>query len=178
MSNSTRHSVLFPDLAKPTVVEFDSEATSSAGGLVLLRQLDDRLGLSASLAGELGESRQEGKIQHSMLDLVRQRVFGIALGYADCKNGTRLRHDGMFKLGLDRDPVNGREIASHPVLSRFENAVRGPDLLRAMRHQEENVLDRFAHNHRHARRVVLDFDGTGNDTEDKTHGQQFFSGFK
>ncbi|MCC6785952.1 MAG: transposase, partial [Planctomycetes bacterium] len=56
------------------MVAFDAEATSSDGGLVLLRQLDDRLGLTAALAGEITELRQEGKIQHPMLDLVRQRV--------------------------------------------------------------------------------------------------------
>ncbi len=173
MPDTTRQTVLFPGLAKPTVVAFDAEATSSDGGLVLLRQLDDRLGLTAALVGEIPEPRQEGKIQHPMLDLVRQRVFGIALGYADCNDGTRLRHDGMFKLALDRDPVGGRELASQPVLSRFENCVRGRDLVQAMRRQEELVLAHFAHHHRRARQVVLDFDGT----QDQTHGQQHFSGF-
>jgi len=155
------------------LVAFDSEATSSDGGLLLLRRLDDRLGLTSMLADELTDRRQASKVEHSMHDLVRQRVLGIALGYADCNDGTRLRDDGMFKLGLGRDPIHGRELASQPVLSRFENGVQGRDLVRSMRQLEERVLSNFARHHKRARQVVLDFDGT----EDQTHGQQHFSGF-
>jgi hypothetical protein len=48
---------------------------------------------------------EPGKIQHEEIELLRQRVFGIACGYADCNDAPRLAHDALHKLLLERDPV-------------------------------------------------------------------------
>jgi hypothetical protein len=55
--------------------------------------------------------------------LVRQRVYGIACGYADCNDAARLARDPVHKLLLERDPLAGPDLASQATLSRFENAV-------------------------------------------------------
>ena len=73
----------------------------------------------------------------------------------------------------DRDPEHGEPLASQPTLSRFENAVRGRDLIRAGRDQEKQAIARFAAQYPEAWWVVIDLDAT----EDPMHGQQMFSFF-
>jgi DDE family transposase/D-isomer specific 2-hydroxyacid dehydrogenase-like protein len=77
--------------------------------------------------------RQPGKVQHQGLELFRQRIFGIACGYADCNDAARVVDDAIHKLLLGRDPIAGGLLASQPTLSRFENSV-GPRELRDMAH--------------------------------------------
>jgi Transposase DDE domain group 1 len=86
--------------------------------------------LSRRLAQCLQDGRQSGKIEHSIEELVRQRIFSIACGYADGNDAARLADDPMHKLLLDRDPINGTALASQPTLSRFENAPRRAELYR------------------------------------------------
>ena len=92
----TAQSVLFPNLLRrAVVVKFDQRHGSSDGGAILLKACDERLGLSERLAGCLADTRQAGKVAHSIRDLVRQRLFGIACGYADCNDAGRLAEDPM-----------------------------------------------------------------------------------
>ena len=110
-NNTTRQSVLFPDLfKKPVVVRFDQPHASSDGGAILLKACDERLGLTERLAQCIVDSRQAGKVEHSIQDLVRQRLFGIACGYPDCNDAARLAEDPIHKLLLGRDPVRGAEL--------------------------------------------------------------------
>ena len=94
----------FQGLRPPVVARFDQAHASSDGGAVLLKALDDRLGLTRRLAAGLTDRRQPGKVQHALLELVQQRVFGIACGYADCNDSARLAEDPVHKLLLERDP--------------------------------------------------------------------------
>src|SRR6266511_2677292 len=123
----------FEPKAKPVVATFDMPHASADGGAVLLKSLDTQLQLTKRLAACVVDSRQPGKVQHQTLELVRQRVFGLACGYADCNDAARLADDVMHKLLVDRDPIAGRALASQPTLSRFENAV-GWAQLRDMAH--------------------------------------------
>src|SRR5881409_843768 len=115
-------------ISKPIVARFDQPQASSDGGAILLKAVDDRLGLTWRLASALRDRRQPGKVMHPLRDLLRQRVFGLALGYADCNDAARLAHDPIHKLLLDRDPLTGAALSSQPTLSRFENSVRRGDL--------------------------------------------------
>ena len=112
-------------LRQPVVARFDQPYASSDGGAVLLKVLDDRLGVTERLAASLIDDRQPGKVQHEVIELVRQRVYGIACGYADCNDAARLAQDPVHKLLLERDPLAGPDLASQATLSRFENAVGG-----------------------------------------------------
>ena len=82
MSNDTTvQSVLFEGLAtKPVVVHFDQEHTSSDGGAILLKACDEALDVTARLATCLVDRRQEGKVQHPLIDMFRQRIYGLACG--------------------------------------------------------------------------------------------------
>src|SRR5207302_7414500 len=120
-------------ISKPIIATFDQPQASSDGGAILLKLIDDRLGLTWRLAGAIRDRRQPGKVAHPLRDLLRQRVFGLACGYADCNDAARLIDDAIHKLLVERDPIAGAALASQPTLSRFENAV-GPRELLAMGH--------------------------------------------
>jgi len=159
---------------KPVVARFDVPHASSDGGAILLKALDAELGLTAGLAACVADGRQPGKVHHQTVEVIRQRVFGIACGYADCNDAARLAHDPIHKLLLELDPIAGPALASQPTLSRFENAV-GPRELIAMGHVLADTV--IAHHRRRlkgrAERITIDFDPT----DDPTHGQQEFTFF-
>src|SRR5260370_39040966 len=113
----------FDPKKKPVVARFDQAYASSDGGAILLKGIDTSLGLTKRLAAHFVDDRQPGKIQHQTLELVRQRVFGLVCGYADCNDAARLADDPIHKLLLHPDPLAGARLASQPTLSRFENAV-------------------------------------------------------
>jgi hypothetical protein len=164
----------FQGLRPPVVARFDQPHANSDGGALLLKALDDRLGVTERLARSLRDPRQPGKIDHARLELVRQRVYGIAGGYADGNDAARLAQDPVHKLLLERDPLAGLDLASQATLSRFENAVGRQELYLA----SVGLADLVIEHHRvrlggHARRITIDLDPT----DDPTHGQQEFSFF-
>lgn len=174
MCDPTRQGVLFADsFGKPVAVAFDTASQSSDAGLVLLGAIDRRLRLTDALCDQFADGRQAGKIEHSLHDLLRQRVYSIAAGYADGNDAHGLRHDPVLKMLCDRDAVDGAALASQPTLSRFENTLSARDVVRAGRRFESERIARFARRHPKAPRVILDLDST----EDPTHGQQTFSFF-
>ena len=118
---------------KLVVARFDAEHASSDGGMVLLKAVDQQLGVTEAVASCLRDGRQPGKVQHELVDLVRQRIFGLIGGYPDCDDAARLTDDAIYKLLLDRDPLAGAALASQPTLSRFENAI-GPLTLTRLGH--------------------------------------------
>ena len=159
---------------KPVVAKFDQAHASSDGGALLLKAVDERLGLTARVAACLTDPRQPGKVRHELIELLRQRVFGLACGYADCNDAARLAHDPLHKLLLDRDPLAGPALASQPTLSRFENAVGPRELLRMGRELGDLVIEHHRRRlHGRATRITLDLDPT----DDPTHGQQEFTFF-
>ena len=99
------------------VVKFDQRHGSSDGGAILLKGCDERLGLTDRLARDVVDTRQAGKVEHTIRELIRQGVFAIACGYADCNDAARLTEDPMQKLMLGRDPIRGAGLASQPTLS-------------------------------------------------------------
>ena len=164
----------FQGLRSPVVARFDQAHASSDGGALLLKALDDRLGLTQRLTASLTDRRQAGKVQHELIELVRQRVYGIACGYADCNDAARLAQDPVHKLLLERDPLAGPPLASQPTLSRFENAVDRPALYLASVALADLVIEHHrARLQGRARRITIDVDPT----DDPTHGQQEFTFF-
>jgi Transposase DDE domain group 1 len=175
--DSTTQCLLFPGIfRKPVVAQFDQREGSSDGGALLLKAADRHYGLVAGLASCLRDERQAGKVDHSLRELVAQRVFSIACGYPDANDSARLSEDPIHKLLVDRDPIEGRDLASQPTLSRFENGVGVKELYRVGEFLAESVLRRHAKRLRHrAYRVTIDLDPT----DDPTHGAQqlsFFNG--
>ena len=175
--DTTTECLLFPDIfSKPVVAQFDQRQGSSDGGAILLKAADRRLGLTEALAACLVDERQPGKVEHGVEELLAQRIFGIACGYADANDAARLAEDPVHKMLVGRDPVEGTDLASQPTLSRFENA---PDRKQHYR-LAEALADRVIERHRRrllgrARLITMDLDPT----DDPTHGAQqltFFNG--
>lgn len=166
----TGQSVLFPNLSRrPVVAKFDQRHGSSDGGAILLKACDERLGLTSRLASCVVDDRQTGKIEHSITDLVRQRLYAIACGYPDGNDAARLAEDPIQKLLIGRDPISGAALASQPTLSRFENAVRRADLYRMGEALAECVIERHRRRlGRKVRHITIDLDPT----DDPTHGAQ------
>jgi len=158
---------------REVVGQFDGGRLSSDGGLALLAQVDRRYGLTARLVGCLQERRQTAKVRQPLLDLLRQRVYQIACGYADGNDADTLAADPVLKVALGRCPESGPDLASQPTLSRFENAVSPQDLYRL----SVAVVDFFIAQQTHPpQQIVLDVDAT----DDPTHGQQelaFYHGY-
>lgn len=170
ITQDNTQSVLFPNLFhKPVVASFDQPDSSCDGGAILLKAIDSDLNLTERLAGCIPETREEGKIVHPLLDLLRQRVYGIACGYPDCNDADRLADDPIQKLLLGRDPIDGNSLGSQPTLSRFENAPSSKDLFKVGCELAEIVLEHHAKRLKgKARLITIDLDPT----DDPTHGAQ------
>ena len=121
--DSTTQCLLFPGIfRKPVVAQFDQREGSSDGGAVLLKAADRHYGLVEELSACLRDQRQAGKVDHTLQELVAQRVFSIACGYPDGNDSARLASDPIHKLLLDRDPVEGRDLASQQNVARSAGA--------------------------------------------------------
>jgi hypothetical protein len=176
MAQGTPRGALFEEaFQKPVVVQFDGEQSSSDGGSLLLGAVDRRIGLTKALGDELVDGRRASRVEHGKLELFRQRVFSIALGYADQNDSSRIASDPLLKLVCGRSSSSG-QLASQPTLSRFETTRTGRELVAVGHAMERFVIGRLKKTHRHARRITIDLDST----EDPTHGQQpfaFFNGY-
>jgi hypothetical protein len=176
-SDTIPQTVLFPDLFdKPLVATFDQPHASSDGGAVLLNAAERQYGLIEGFARCLVDDRQPGKVQHTLRDLLAQRIFGLACGYPDANDADRLADDPIQKLLLGRDPIVGDSLASQPTISRFENGVASQALYAMGRELAASVVERHRRRlHGRARRITIDLDPT----DDPTHGAQqltFFNG--
>jgi len=142
--------------------------TSDAGGL-LLREADRRLRLTETLAACIEDTRQAAKTKHSVLQMLRQRVYGVALGYEDLNDHDHLRNDELMKLVVESD----QSLASSPTLCRWENKADREMLTGMSRVLVETFIQSFD---KPPEELVLDFDAT----DDPVHGSQegrFFHGY-
>jgi hypothetical protein len=154
---------------RPIVVEVNQAPLSSDAGLLPIRQLDQRLGFTSQLAAALRDPRDPDLIEHSVLDMLRMRLYGILAGYEDQNDHDALRRDPVFKLLADRLPTDP-DLASQPTLSRFENAVTIADLKRL----RDVLIDQFiASFTAPPRQLLFDLDAV----DDPTHGHQQLSLF-
>ena len=156
---------LFPIQGKNIDLSFSGDRISSDGGLLLLRELDNQLNLLSSASKCINDERDQRYIDHSVKELLTQRVFQIAAGYEDCNDCDDLREDMIFKLCAGRLPQNGNDLASQPTMSRLENSVTKTDLFRL----GKLLVDTFINSYSTVPSVIiLDCDDTNNDT----YGQQ------
>src|SRR5207249_3000808 len=105
----------------PPVIEPSAGQLSSDAGLLPIRQFDQRIGLTVAFAAALKDPRDPALTEHTFLEMVRSRIYGIFAGYEDQNDHDTLRADPVFKLLTDRAPGDN-DLASQPTLSRFENA--------------------------------------------------------
>src|SRR5919197_2497639 len=107
MSYSTPQQLRFPPLAGYTVrADFEGGALSSDFGALLLRGIDRQIGLTERLAAAIHDKRHQSYIDHPLRTLLAQRIYQIAAGYADANDANHLRHDPLFKLAVERPPLD------------------------------------------------------------------------
>ncbi len=145
---------------------FDGGRLTSDGGLAWLAKADEELGLCEAIAGHVPEWRR-GKVRHSLVALVRQRVFQVACGYEDQDDSDTLRADPLLKLACGRLPETGEDLASQPTMSRLENAVGARACYRAAMALGELYVEERGKRGA-PERVLLDLDAT----DDPAHGEQ------
>jgi hypothetical protein len=160
-----------PAVARKKVsVAFDGGMLSSDAGVLLLRGVERRLGIAARLAACLNDRRDRDRIDHTVEEMLRLRMFAIAAGYEDANDCDKLRDDPVFKMAVGRAPDSGKALCSQPTMSRLENAPSKIEIARLM----GALVDQFCASYKRApASIVLDID----DTFDAVHGRQQLSLF-
>lgn len=170
MTECNQTSFEFPVCKRRRVeARFEGGDITSDGGVLLLQQADRRLGLSRAVAQAIDDPRRRASCQHDLVSLVRQRLFGLALGYEDLIDHQALRHDLAIQTAVGQDAT----LASASTLCRWENRA---DRATAWRLHQVLVEQFIASYARPPKRLILDFDAT----DDPVHGQQegrFFHGY-
>jgi hypothetical protein len=155
---------LSPACGKMIDAKFDGGLLSSNGGVVVLREVEQRLRVAERMAACIEDPRAPDQITHTLADIIRFRMLMIAAGYEDGNDADSLRRDPMFKMALDLTPSD-RELCSQPTISRLENL---PDT-RALLRMGRTLVDLYCESFRQVpKRIVLDID----DTFDAVHGGQ------
>ena len=170
MTKCTQPFIEFPALKRRKVeVNFEGGEITSDGGALLVGQVDRKLGLTKSIAPLIPDKRDPSKTEHSMLSMLRQRVYAIALGHEDINDHQTFRQDAALQTAIGEDKF----LASPSTLCRFENSV-GRQSSVDMHHV---ITEQFIRSFKKVpKQLILDFDAT----DDRIHGDQegrFFHGY-
>jgi hypothetical protein len=162
MPNCTRGEMEFGRLGRRTIeANFEGGALSSDGGLMLLRQVDQRIGLSRAVATALHDPRNQDRITHEMRDLVAQRLYALCCGYEDLNDHAALRNDPLMQTAVGTSD----ELGSSPTLCRLEQRATRADVVALNR----VLVDQFIASHTQMpQELVLDIDAS----DIPLHGEQ------
>ena len=170
MTKCSREQLEFPGCkGRKVEAEFSGGDVTSDGGVLLLRQADRRLGLTEKVSGLLEDSRRQASCDHDQLSMLRQRVYGLALGYEDLNDHDALRLDPAIQTAVERDVA----LASSPTLCRWENRADRAVAVALTGVLVESCIASFDEP---PEELILDFDAT----DDAVHGHQegrFFHGY-
>lgn len=171
MSNNNALPFDLPSVCRKKLsVGFDGGQLSSDAGVLLLRNVESRLGIAWRLSKCLKDKRDPDLILHTVEEMLRLRMFAIASGYEDADDCDSLRYDPIFKMAVGRLPESGEPLCSQPTMSRLENAPSKIEIARMM----AAMADQFCESYRRApASITLDID----DTFDAVHGDQQLSLF-
>jgi hypothetical protein len=195
MTECIPSSLAFQDLGKREVTaRFDGGFITSDGGALLLREVEAKFHFVERFANCFTDHRDPDLVEHPLADLLKQRIFGLCLGYEDLNDHDRLRHDPLLAVAVGKtDPLGndrlrpedrGKALAGKSTLNRLELTPVGADAdsryKKTVAHLSqieaflvEAFLCQFA---APPPRIVLDLDAT----DDPVHGQQlgrFFHGY-
>ena len=176
---------------RQVTARFDGGKLSSDGGAVLLGEVERRLGLLDGLSACFEDHRDPERIEHSVGELVKQRVYAMALGYEDLNDHDQLRGDPLLALlagkrdlegaRRKRERDRGQALAGKSTLNRLERTTDGADRYKKIACDfgriDELLLETFtAAQAKPPQQVVLDLDVT----DTPLHGEQqgrFFHGY-
>lgn len=166
--------------SQQVVARFDGGTISSDGGSLLLRETDRRLNLLPRFAACFLDGRAQGRVEHSVLEMVSQRVYGLALGYEDVNDHEQLRKDPLFGVLTGREELD-KPLAGKSTLNRLELGHGRQDRYKKITFWKEGIdellVSAFVESHeKPPEQIILDID-----TTDLTlHGHQegrFFHGY-
>jgi len=162
------------------VARFDGGTITSDGGALLLRQTEKRLKLLPRLAACFLDRRQPERIEHSIEEMLAQRIYGLALGYEDVNDHEQLRIDPLFHVLAERDQMD-RSLAGKSTLNRLELGAGVPDRYKKITYWKEGIdellTQLFLETHQQApAEVILDIDTTDLPLHGKQEGR-FFHGY-
>jgi hypothetical protein len=150
-------------------INFTGGDISSDGGVLLLREADRRIGMTNELAKIFVDEREASRVTHSMQLMIKQRVYGIALGYEDLNDHDNLRKCPAMQTSIDTLD----DMASSSTLCRMENSADRQFAIKA----HELMIDKFIASYKMTpKQLILDFDAT----DDEIHGEQegkFYHGY-
>jgi hypothetical protein len=158
---------------KALLIKFSQLDLSGDSGLLLVRQAEEKTKICHGIADCLGDNRQEGKVKHSKVRLILQRVLQIVGGYEDVNDSNYLRHDPIFKI-LCTQPEEKQEefqvLASQPTMSRWENQITNQENKKLRKYFVEQFLAQYPED---SSKIILDIDGW----DAQTYGHQQLSLF-
>jgi Transposase DDE domain group 1 len=166
--------------SREIVARFDGGTISSDGGALLLRETDKRINLLPRLAECFLDGRAQGMVRHPILDMVSQRVYGLALGYEDINDHEQLREDPLFHVLAGRETLE-QPLAGKSTLNRMElghgEEHRYQKITFWKQGIDELLVKTFLESQEQAaEEIILDVDST----DLPLHGQQegrFFHGY-
>ena len=160
MERHERSAFSSPVAGKAVHVAFDGGRLTSDAGVLVLAEIERRLGIAERLARCLEDPRRRSGCTTPLAEMIRFRVLLIAAGYPDANDCDALRADPAFKMAVGRLPESGEDLCSQPTMCRLENLPAVTALKRMMAAMVELFCDSFE---QVPRRIVLDID----DTEDR-----------
>ena len=154
MPKCTDEAVEFGRVGRRVVhAAFDGGDIVSDGGALLLKQVDERVGLTRAAALAFGDERRGASVQHSVHSLLAQRIYGLCLGWQDVCDHNVLRNDLVLQTAVGR----AEPLASAPTLSRLETGAT-PEHAASL---HEVLMQQFIASHVAApKELVLDVDAT------------------
>jgi hypothetical protein len=162
------------------VARFDGGTISSDGGAFLLSQTDKRLNFIRRLAGCFLDGRNQALVEHSITEMLSQRVYGLALGYEDLNDHEQLRNDPVFGILAGKENL-AEPLAGKSTLNRMELGTGMNDRYKKITFRREAVdellVNVFIESHEKApSEIVLDVDTTDLPLHGKQEGR-FFHGY-
>jgi hypothetical protein len=157
-----------------------AERSSSDGGAFLLRQTDKRLNLLARMAVCFLDGRKQDMVEHSILEMLSQRVYGLALGYEDINDHEQLRRDPVFGILAGREKLED-PLAGKSTLNRMELGTGINDRYKKITFWKEGIdevlVKVFIESYQKAPdQIILDIDSTDLPLHGKQEGR-FFHGY-
>lgn len=162
------------------VARFDGGTITSDGGALLLRQTDKRLNLLPRLAECFLDGRDQPKVKHSILEMLSQRIYGLALGYEDINDHEQLRNDPLFGILAGQGELD-KPLAGKSTLNRMELGTGINERYKKITFWrpgiDELLVNVFIESHDEApKQIVLDVDTTDLPLYGKQEGR-FFHGY-
>jgi len=166
--------------SREVVARFDGSAITSDGGALLLRQTDQRLNLLPRFSNCFLDGREQDRVEHSILEMVSQRVYGLALGYEDLNDHEQLRKDPLFGVLAGRKELD-KPLAGKSTLNRLELGHGQQDRYKKITFWkqaiDELLVSVFVESHKKApEEIILDVDTTDLPLHGKQEGR-FFHGY-